>query len=236
MMAPLWKGDFLMTWFGDFYRSAIGMKAVMAVTGLILFGFVFVHMVGNLKLYLGPEHMNEYAESLRTMFTPMVPREGLLWIARIVLLAAVVLHIHSAWSVSKMSREARPVAYQRREYVKASYAARTIRWGGVIVLLFIIYHLLHLTFGTVHPGFVHGDAYGNVVKGFQVWWVSAFYIVANVALGLHLYHGVWAMFSSVGVTHARFDKWRRTFATVFAVVITIGNISFPLSVLTGLVR
>ena len=224
-----------MTWFGDFYRSAIGKKAVMAVTGLILFGFVFVHMVGNLKLYLGPEHMNEYAESLRTMFTPMVPREGVLWVARLVLLAAVVLHIHSAWAVSKMSRDARPIAYQKREYVKASYAARTIRWGGVIVLFFIIYHLLHLTTGHAHRGFVHGDAYGNVVKGFQVWWVSAIYIVANVALGLHLYHGVWAMFSSVGVTHARFDKWRRTFATVFAVLITVGNVSFPLAVVTGLV-
>lgn len=225
-----------MTWFGDFYRSAIGKKAVMAVSGLILFGFVFVHMVGNLKLYLGPEHMNEYAESLRTMFMPIVPREGALWIARLVLLAAVVLHIHSAWAVSQLSRESRPIAYQRREYVKASYAARTIRWGGVIVLLFIIYHLLHLTFGTVHPGFVHGDAYGNVVKGFQVWWVAAFYILANLALGLHLYHGVWALFSSLGVTHKRFDAWRRTLATVFAVIITLGNISFPLAVVAGLVR
>jgi succinate dehydrogenase / fumarate reductase, cytochrome b subunit len=227
-----------MTWFGSFYRSAIGKKAVMAVTGLILFGFVFVHMVGNLKLYLGPEHMNEYAESLRTMFMPIVPREGALWIARIVLLVAVVLHIHSAYAVTMMSRDARPVPYGNRDYVKGTYAARTMRWGGVIILLFIIYHLLHFTFGwkPVHGDFVPGDAYHNVVAGFRVWWVSAFYIIANLALGLHLYHGVWAMFSSVGVTHARFDNWRRTFATVFAAIITLGNLSFPLTVLAGLVR
>jgi len=225
-----------MTWFGNFYRSAIGKKAVMAVTGVILFGFVFIHMVGNLKLYLGPEHMNEYAESLRTMFMPIVPREGVLWIARLVLLAAVVLHIHSAYAVTMMSREARPIAYQRREYVKGTYAARTMRWGGVIILFFIIYHLLHFTTGHAHRDFVPGDPYHNLVSGFQIWWVSAIYIIANLALGLHLYHGVWAMFSSVGVTHKRFDAWRRTFATVFAAIITIGNISFPLTVLAGLVR
>ena len=227
-----------MTWFGNFYRSAIGKKAVMAVTGLILFGFVFAHMVGNLKLYMGPEHLNEYAESLRTMFTPIVPREGALWVARLILLAAVILHIHSAYAVTMMSREARPDGYRNREYVKGTYAARTMRWGGVIILLFIIYHLLHFTFGwkPVHGDFVHGDVYHNVISGFRVWWVSAFYIIANLALGLHLYHGVWAMFSSVGVTHARFDNWRRTFATVFAVIITLGNISFPLTVVAGLVR
>jgi succinate dehydrogenase / fumarate reductase cytochrome b subunit len=238
IMTRLWKGDVLMTWFGNFYRSAIGKKAVMAVTGFILFGFVLVHMVGNLKLYFGPEHMNEYAESLRTMFTPMVPREAVLWVARLVLLAAVVLHIHSAYGVTMMSRDARPVAYRNREYVKGTYAARTMRWGGVIVLLFIIYHLLHFTFGwkAVHGDFVPGDVYHNVVTGFRVWWVSAFYIIANLALGLHLYHGVWAMFSSVGVTHARFENWRRTFATVFAAIVTIGNLSFPLTVLAGFVR
>lgn len=227
-----------MTWFGNFYRSAIGKKAVMAVTGLILFGFVFAHMVGNLKLYLGPDHINEYAESLRTMFTPIVPREGALWVARLILLAAVVLHIHSAYGVTMMSRDARPIAYRNRDYVKGTYAARTMRWGGVIILLFIIYHLLHFTFGwkAVHGDFVHGDVYHNVISGFRVWWVSAFYIIANLALGLHLYHGVWAMFSSVGVTHVRFDKWRRTFATVFALLVTLGNISFPLTVVAGLVR
>ncbi|HEX7808054.1 MAG TPA: succinate dehydrogenase cytochrome b subunit [Thermoanaerobaculia bacterium] len=225
-----------MTWFGNFYRSAIGKKAVMAVTGLILFGFVFGHMVGNLKMYLGAVHLNEYAHFLRVVGEPLVPPMTLLWIARVVLLLAVVFHIHSAYSLTMMNREARPIAYQSRNYVKATYAARTMRWGGVIILLFIIYHLLHLTTGNVHSDFVKDDAYHNVVTGLRVWWIAAFYILANLALGLHLYHGVWAMFGSVGLTNPRFEAWRRTFATAFAAIITIGNLSFPIAILAGLVR
>ena len=225
-----------MTWFGNFYRSAIGKKAVMAVTGLILFGWIFLHMVGNLKLYMGPEHLNEYAHWLRALGTPAMPETAALWITRIFLLVCVVFHIHSAWALTVMNREARPVGYRERQYVKGTYAARTMRWGGVIILLFIIYHLLHLTTGDAHRNFIKDDVYHNVVSGFQVWWTAAIYIIANLALGLHLYHGVWSMFSSVGVTHARFDNWRRTFATVFAVLITAANISFPLAVLTGFVR
>jgi succinate dehydrogenase / fumarate reductase, cytochrome b subunit len=225
-----------MTWFGNFYRSAIGKKAVMATTGVILFGFVFVHMLGNLKIYLGVEHMNEYAHFLRVMGSPLVPEHALLWVARIVLLVCVVLHIHAAYALTMMNREARPVSYQSRGYVKASYASRTMRWGGVIILLFVIYHILHLTTGNVHPGFVEGDAYGNLVKGLRVWWVAAFYIVANLALGLHLYHGVWAMFGSVGLTNPRFESWRRNFATAFAAIITLGNLSFPIAIVTGFVR
>jgi succinate dehydrogenase / fumarate reductase, cytochrome b subunit len=226
-----------MTWLANLYRSAVGKKAVMAVTGVILFGFVVAHMAGNLKLFLGPEHLNEYAEALRTLFMPFLPREGALWIARVALLVAVIFHIHSAYALTMMNREARPIAYSGRQFVKASYASRTMRWGGVIILLFIIYHLLHLTLGWVQRDtFIHGDVYHNVVSGFQVWWISAFYILANLALGLHLYHGVWAMFSSLGVTHKRFENWRRLFATAFAVLVTAGNLSFPLSVLLGIVR
>lgn len=225
-----------MTWFGNFYRSAIGKKAVMAVTGVILFGWIFLHMVGNLKLYLGPVHLNEYAHWLRALGTPAMPETAALWITRLLLLLCVVLHIHAAWALTMMNREARPIDYHGREYVKGTYAARTMRWGGVIILLFIIYHLLHLTTGQAHHSFVKDDVYHNVVSGFQVPWVAAAYIVANLALGLHLYHGVWSMFSSVGVTHARFENWRRMFATVFAVVITAANVSFPLAVLSGLVR
>ena len=225
-----------MTWFGNFYRSAVGKKAVMASTGVILFGFVFVHMLGNLKLYLGPEHLNDYAHWLRTVGAPAVPETGLLWSFRIVLLAAVVLHIWSAYAVTTMSWAARPIAYTGRAYVKASYAARTMRWGGVIILLFVVYHLLHLTWGSAHPEFVANDPYRNVVVGFRVWWVSAFYIFANLALGLHLYHGLWSMFNSLGMTNARFESWRRNFALAFAVVITVGNLSFPIAVLMGIVR
>jgi len=227
-----------MTWLANLYRSAVGKKAVMAVTGVILFGFVLVHMAGNLKVYLGAEHFNEYAEALRTMFMPILPREGALWVARLVLLVAVVFHIHSAYALTMMNREARPIAYRDRDYVKATYAARTMRWGGVILLIFVIYHLLHFTFGVkVAPhDFIRSDPYHNFVSGFRIWWVAGFYILANLALGLHLYHGVWAMFSSLGVTHKRFENWRRGFATVFAALITLGNISFPVAVLIGVVR
>lgn len=225
-----------MTWFGNFYRSAIGKKAVMAVTGLVLFGWIFLHMVGNLKLYLGPVHLNEYAHWLRALGTPAMPETAALWVTRLLLIVCVVLHIHSAYAVTMMSRESRPVGYRDRRNVASTYAARTMRWGGVIILLFVIYHLLHLTTGQAHHDFVKDDPYHNVVAGFRIWWVAAVYIVANLALGLHLYHGVWGMFNSLGLNHAKFNPWRRTFATVFAFVITLANISFPLAVLTGVVK
>lgn len=228
-----------MTWIGNFYRSAIGKKAVMAITGVILFGWIFLHMVGNLKLFLGAVHLNEYAEWLRGLGSPMLPETGALWLTRILLLVCVIFHIHSAYALTVMNKKARPVAYADRDYVKGTYAARTMRWGGVIILLFVIYHLLHLTTGQAHRDFVQGDVYHNVVSstgGFGLWWIAAIYIVANLALGLHLYHGVWSMFSSVGMTNPRFEAWRRNFATAFAVIITLANISFPLSVLTGFVK
>ncbi len=232
------RGDFRMTWIGDLYRSAVGKKAVMAVTGVILFGWIFLHMIGNLKLYLGPEHMNEYGRWLRAVGTPAMPESGLLWIVRLLLLLCVVFHIHAAYALTIMNRRARPIDYHDRDYVAATYAARTMRWGGVIILLFILYHLAHLTFGAhVAPmEFVKDDPYHNVVAGFQTWWVSAIYIIANLALGLHLYHGVWSMFNSVGLNQAKFNPWRRYFATTFAVIITAANISFPLAVLVGVVR
>ena len=227
-----------MSLIGNFYRSAIGKKAVMAVTGLVLFGWIFLHMAGNLKLYLGAQHLNEYAHWLRAIGSPAVPETGTLWVARAILLVCVVFHIHAAYALTMMNRAARPIGYNDRGYIKATYASRTMRWGGVIILLFIFYHLAHLTFGghvTPVP-FVKDDPYHNVVAGFQVWWVSAIYIVANLALGLHLYHGVWSMFNSVGINHPKLNPWKRTFATAFALLITVANVSFPLAVLTGFVR
>ena len=220
-----------------FYRSAVGKKVVMAVTGLALFGFVLGHMLGNLKLYFGAEALNHYAEWLRELGTPLLPHGGLLWIARIGLLAAVGLHIWSAWQVTRMNRKARPQDYSRRATIQASYASRTMRWGGVLIALFVLYHLAHFTFGPAwaHPDFVPGDVYHNVVAGFSVWPISLFYIVAQAALALHLYHGLWSLFQSLGWNHPSFNPWRRTFAKAFAAVIFIGNISFPISVLTGLV-
>ena len=227
-----------MTWIGSFYRSAIGKKAVMAVTGVFLFGWIFLHMVGNLKLYLGPVHMNEYAHWLRALGTPAMPETTALWLVRALLLVCVVLHIHAAYALTIMNRRARPVAYHGRDYIAATYASRTMRWGGVIILLFIFYHLAHLTFGAkvVPVAFVENDPYHNVVAGFQIWWVSAIYIIANLALGLHLYHGVWSMFNSLGWNHPKFNSWKRHFATTFALLITLANVSFPISVLMGWVR
>jgi succinate dehydrogenase cytochrome b subunit len=224
------------TWFGSFWATAIGKKAVMAVTGVFLFGWILLHMLGNLKLYLGAEHLNEYAKFLITMGAPALPDYAALWVSRALLLLAVILHIVAATQLTLMNSAARPVGYRDREYVVGTYAARTMRWGGVIILLFIVYHLLHFTTGTVHPNFIEHDVYHNVVTGFQVWWVSAFYIIANLALGLHLYHGLWSMFNSLGLNNPKFNNWKKVFATAFALVITVGNLSFPISVLMGLVR
>lgn len=208
----------------------------MAVTGIILFGFVFVHMLGNLKVYLGADHMAEYGEFLRHVGAPAIPPGGALWIARIVLLACVVFHIWAAWSLTLKAKAARPTPYEHKEKIHTTYASRTMRWGGVIILLFILYHLLDFTVGTVNPNFVEGRPYENLVASFNVWYVALFYIVANLALGLHLYHGVWSLFQSLGWNHPRFNAWRSWFAHGFAWIITLGNISFPLAVLTGLIK
>lgn len=224
-----------MSWFTDLEGSAVGQKAVMGATGAALSGFVLLHMLGNLKLYEGPSVFNAYARFLRTVGTPAVPESGLLWIARGVLLAAVVLHLASAWRLTVLSRAARPVRYARPPRIHTSYAARTMRWGGVIILLFVIYHLLHLTWGVVHPSFREGDVYHNVVAGLRVWWVSVFYIAAQVALGCHLDHGLWSFCQSLGWSHPRFNHWRRGFAHAFAGLVTLGNISFPVAVLAGFV-
>lgn len=207
----------------------------MAVSGLVLFGFVLGHMAGNLKLYQGPEKLNAYAEWLREIGAPALPHGGLLWIARAVLLAAVAVHMVSAWQVTRMSRAARPRGYADDRRVQATYASRTMRWGGVLIALFVVYHLFHFTWGPAwaHPDFVPGDVYHNVVAGFSVLPVSVFYIVAHAALALHLYHGLWSLFQSLGWNHPRIKPWRRPFAKAFAALIFVGNVSFPIAVLTG---
>jgi succinate dehydrogenase / fumarate reductase cytochrome b subunit len=214
-----------------FAGSSIGRKVIMALTGAILLGFVFVHMVGNLQVYLGPEAMNGYGVFLR-----QVLHGTGIWIARAILLAAVVLHIWSATSLTLTSRRARPVGYREQQWKQSTYASRTMRWGGVIILLFIIYHLLHFTAGTVHPSFIEGDVYHNFIAGFRSVPVSLFYIFAMLALGLHLRHGVWSMFQTLGVSHPRYIRAAHVGAWIFAAIIVIGNISFPLAVLAGIVK
>jgi succinate dehydrogenase / fumarate reductase cytochrome b subunit len=214
-----------------FIRSSIGRKVVMAVTGVILVGFVIAHMLGNLQVYIGPEAMNNYAVWLR-----QVLHGTGLWIARVVLLVAVVLHIWSATSLTLSSRRARPVGYREQKWRESTYASRTMRWGGVIILLFVIYHILHMTTGTVHQSFIEGDVYHNFVAGFRVVPVSLFYIFAMLALGLHLKHGVWSMFQTLGVSHPRYIRAAHVLAWTVAIVVVVGNISFPLAVLAGIVR
>lgn len=219
-----------------FYQTAVGKKWVMAVTGIVLLGYVLLHMLGNLKIYLGAEEINKYGEALRTFGGAFIPRTYALWGARLVLITAFVLHIHAAYSLTLMNRRARPVGYQsRREYVAASYAARTMRWTGVIVGLFVLYHLADLTWGWANPDYVPGDVYHNVVESFSRWPVAILYIVANIALGFHIYHGAWSMFQSMGVNNPRINAARRWFATAFAALIVAGNVSFPIAVLTGII-
>lgn len=219
----------------DFYRSAVGKKYVMAITGIIWMGYVLAHMIGNLKIYLGPEELNHYAEFLRELLVPILPRTVTLWLMRVVLIVAFVLHVHAAYALTRMNHRSRPVRYaSERDYVTANFAARTMRWSGVIVLLFIAFHLSDLTWGFANPDFVRGDVYHNMVASLSFVPSAAFYILANLALGLHLYHGSWSLFQSLGVNNPRFNHWRRYFAAAFAAVITLGNLSFPIAILLGL--
>ncbi len=224
-----------MTWILELYRSAMAKKAVMAATGVILFGFVLGHMVGNLKLFLGPEKINTYAEGLREIGVPLLGHGDFLWLVRFGLLAAVGLHMLSAWQLTLINRKARPIAYSRQVPQAATYASRTMRFGGVIIALFVVYHLLHLTVGSVHVDFQHGNVYRNLVVAFQDPLVAGFYILAVSALGLHLYHGLWSFFQSLGWSGPRLNAFRRQFAIAFAVVVTAGFIAVPFAVLTGLV-
>lgn len=219
-----------------FYQTSIGKKYVMAVTGILLLGFVFFHMIGNLKIYLGQEDLNHYAEFLRELLVPIVPRTVVLWLMRIGLTVAFVLHIHAAYTLTILNKKARPVAYQSpRDYQVADYAARTMRYTGIIVLLYLIYHLMQLTWGVGGTEFERGDAYENVVNGFSNVPVALVYIVANIALGVHIFHGAWSLFQSLGLNNPRFNEWRRYFAIALSAIITIGNVSFPIAVLTGIV-
>lgn len=226
------------------YRTTIGKKVVMAVTGLILVGFVVAHMVGNLKIYLGAEAINAYAGFLRDVGEPLFPRETLLWIARLVLLGSVVLHITAATQLTILDRASRPQRYAVKK-VTTSYAARTMRWGGIIILLFVVYHILHLTLGVVGyaPGVYRPEdpnsgyqTFDNVVNGFTAWPVSLFYILAMCALALHLFHGTWSMFQTLGLNSGRWNNFWRIVAIAVAVAVFVGNISIPIAVLTGILR
>lgn len=219
-----------------FYRADIGKKWVMAVTGIVLMGYVFAHMVGNLHVFEGPRQIDDYGEWLRDLLHPPFPRSMVLWGLRIALITSLALHIHAAYALTRVNWRARSLRYQsRRDYVVADYASRTMRWTGIIVGLFLVYHLLDLTWGAANPGYVRGEVYRNTVASFQRVPVSLVYIAANVALGVHLYHGGWSLFQSLGWNNPRFNQWRRYFAVAFAVVVTVGFISVPIAVMAEVV-
>lgn len=218
-------------WLGELYATAVGKKYAMALSGIILLGYVLAHMVGNLKMYLGESPLDRYAEWLRTLGEPAFPRTVVLWGMRAVLLTAFVVHIHAAYGLTRKNWRARGGGYvSQRDYVVANFASRTMRWTGIIVGLFVVFHLADLTWGAANPQFVRGHVYDNVVASFRRVPVAVTYVVANLALGVHIFHGAWSLFQSMGWNNPRFNHWRRWFAVAFAVVVTLGNVSFPIMV------
>jgi succinate dehydrogenase / fumarate reductase, cytochrome b subunit len=222
-------------WFIELYRTAVGKKYVMAVTGIIGLLFIFGHMVGNLKLYLGSEDINHYGEFLREILVPILPRTIFLWLLRGGVITAVLLHIHAAWSLTRLNHKADIKYYSRRDFVAANFASRTMRWTGIIVGLFILFHLSDLTWGFANGDFIRGDVYHNMVHSFRRVPVAILYIVANLALGVHLWHGCWSLFQSLGWNRPRFNRWRSWFAWGFTALVVGGNLTFPILIVTRVV-
>jgi succinate dehydrogenase / fumarate reductase cytochrome b subunit len=217
-------------------RSLLGKKIIMAVTGLVLLLFVVGHLLGNLKVFEGPQKFNAYAEGLRTVGAPFFGRGQLLWAARVALLVSVAAHLWAALAVTRASWQARPVGYRNLETSETTYAARTMRWGGVIIACYVVYHLLDLTFGSANPSFIPGDVYHNLVVSFARAPVAAAYVVAVVAVALHIYHGLWSALQTLGINRPPTSRWRRGVAAAIAVLIAGGYIAIPVSVLAGAVR
>ena len=219
-------------WPVAFYRSAVGKKWVMALTGIALMGYLVFHLLGNLKVYLGAESVNHYGEFLRELLVPIFPRTVTLWGLRVGLILAFVFHVHAAASLTLTNRRARAnnVYVSRRDWQAANAASRSMRYTGVIILLFVFFHLADLTWGTANPDFVRGDVYRNMVASFDRPLVALIYVVANLALGLHLFHGSWSMFQSLGLNNPKWNSWRRSFAIGFATLVGVMNLSFPIAV------
>jgi succinate dehydrogenase / fumarate reductase cytochrome b subunit len=227
-------------WVLEIYRTGVGKKYAMAITGVIGMGFIVGHMVGNLKLFLQKGALDHYGEWLRYIGYPALPHTVFLWILRSVLIVALAVHVHAAWSLTQMNKKANVGYASERDYIAANFASRTMRWTGIIITLFVLWHLADLTWGTVNAvgtdgTFVRGDVYNNVVRSFNRVPVAILYVVANIALGIHLFHGVWSLFQSMGWNNPRFNKWRRHIATGIATIVVVGNVSFPVAVLAGIV-
>jgi succinate dehydrogenase / fumarate reductase cytochrome b subunit len=222
----------------DFYRSTIGKKIIMGVTGLIGIGFVILHMAGNLQAFVGRQKINAYGALLHG------PLAELTWLLRIVLIVAVVLHVLMAYQLTRISAAARPIGYQKKEPQVATLASRTMKWGGVLLLVFIVLHLLHFTTEQIDPAGWRGmtdlrgnrDVYGNIVGSFHIWWVAAFYIIAMIALGLHLYHGAWSSIRTLGYAKSTPNPLHRKIALGVAAVVWLGFTIVPVAVLVGVLR
>ncbi len=216
------------------FDSTIGKKAVMAVTGLVLLGFVIGHMLGNLQVYLGADALDGYAHKLRTL-------GPLLWAVRGVLLLAFLLHGWMVVNLYARSAAARPIGYRVYNTVATNYAAKAMWLSGVIILLFVVFHLAHFTYpglsmSSAYAHNAHGKVYQNVVNGFRVPWVSGVYLLAQILLGMHIFHGAWSVFQTLGISHPSYNLRLRGLARILAVIIVVGNCSIPLAVLAGLVK
>lgn len=215
--------------FEAIWQTAIGKKVAMAVSGLVLVGFLISHMASNVLIFVDPAKLDHYAEWLRSF-------GALLWVARAVLLAMVGIHILAAYQLTQMARAARPQAYSQAERRVSTYAARTMRWGGVLILVFIVYHILHFTTGTLHPDFYPGEVGRNLIRGMQVPWTAAFYAVTMVAIGAHFWHGIWSVFQTLGLNHPAWNRTRATIAVGLTLLVAGGFLSIPLAALFGLLR
>ena len=218
------------------YQTTIGKKVAMAVAGLVLWGYLLLHLAGNLKAFTGEQHFNEYSEWLRTMGAPVLGYAQGLWLVRIILIIALLVHLVAFVQLWLRSRAARRVGYRKFEPEVFSYASRTMKWGGIAILLFVVYHLLHLTTGDVHPTFEAHQAYRNMVSGFQSPLPSVIYVIGMIAVGLHLYHGLWSVFQTMGWNNKNWNHLRRPVAMAIALVITLGFLSVPFAVWTGIIE
>ncbi|HXH77077.1 succinate dehydrogenase cytochrome b subunit [Nocardioides sp.] len=218
-------------------RSTIALKLLMAVSGLVFIGYVLLHMYGNLKAFAGHDAFNEYAEHIREIGEPILPHEGALWIIRVVLLLALVVHVYAAMALWRRARQARTTPYVVKKSTGANFASRMMRWGGVALLLFIIWHLLNFTVGKVNvTGGATNDPYNLMVDSFSTWWLTLIYLAAMLALGAHLHHGVWSAAQTLGLTGtaAARLRWKRI-AFVTALIISVGFSLVPIAVLAGVI-
>ena len=217
------------------YSTTIGKKIVMSLAGVVLFGYLVLHLIGNLKVFYGEEKFNEYSEFLRAVGAPVLGESQLLWLVRLVLLAALIVHVVAVVQLWSKSRAARAVGYRKYDPEVFSRASRTMKWGGIAILLFAAYHVLHLTTGDVHPEFIPHSPYHNLVTGMRDPLASVIYVVGVVAVGLHLYHGLWSVFQTMGWNNKQYNRLRRPFAIIVSLAITLGFLSVPFAIWAGIV-